>query len=244
MVAGFGALLTGQYKAARWLFEGASQIEKAPNPLYRFVGASTMLGFVHARQLAWDEARRCHQDSIAELRAAEHVYRDAFTALSACGLGEIELRNAQPEQALTHFRHAWRIVKEQPRMVGNVRLRIRSQVGMAAAYAALGETGKAERHLAEAMPHLDTLNIGSWIWDTLLCQLHYSVAAAQLRLGLPADAITSLSRAIDTGFADPSWLEADPEWLPLRRTERLPTSGGTRPPHSLRNHRPQSGSLS
>ena len=87
---------------------------------------------------------------------------------------------------------------------------------MAAAYAALGETAKAERHLADAIPHLDTLNIGSWIWDTLLCQLHYSVAAAQLRLGLPADAVTSLSRAIDTGFADPSWLEADPEWLPLR----------------------------
>ena len=70
MVAGFGALLTGQYTASQWLFEGASQIETTPNPRYRFVGASTMLGFVHARQLAWDAARRCHRESIEMLRAS------------------------------------------------------------------------------------------------------------------------------------------------------------------------------
>jgi tetratricopeptide (TPR) repeat protein len=216
MVAGFGALLTGQYAAAQWLFEGAAHIEKTPNPRYRFVGASSMLGFVQTRQLSWDAARRCHQESIAAMRSTAHVYRDAFTALSACGLGEIELRNEQPQLALTHFRHAWRILQEQPRMLGNVRLGIRSQAGMAAAYAALEENEKAERHLSEATSRMGALNVGSWIWDTLLCQLHYSVASAQLRLGFTSDAVNSLCRAIDTGLADASWLALDPEWRPLR----------------------------
>lgn len=87
---------------------------------------------------------------------------------------------------------------------------------MAAAYAGTGEAEKAERHVAEAVSRMGSLNIGSWIWDTLLCQLHYSIAGAQLRLGLTTDAINSLSRSIDTGFADAGWLAADPEWRSLR----------------------------
>ena len=61
-----------------------------------------------------------------------------------------------------------------------------------------------------------SLNIGSWIWDALLCQLHYLIAGAQLRVGLTTDAVNSASRSIDTGFADAGWLAADPEWRSLR----------------------------
>jgi serine/threonine protein kinase/Tfp pilus assembly protein PilF len=214
--AGLAALSTGQYSVAEYMYERALQLESNPNLPFKFVGALTMLGFVHTRQLAWNSARRNHEQSLESLRQTQHVYRDVFVTLSACGLGEIELRTGQPDAALTRFRHAWRVVKEEPRMVGNTRLGIRTQAGMAAAYAQMGESEKAGQHLAEAISKVGSLDVSSSTWDTFLCQLHYSIACAQLRLKLDQEAVASLARAIDTGFANASWLEADPMWESIR----------------------------
>ena len=103
-------------------------------------------------------------------------------------------------------------------MVGNARLGIRAQAGMAAAYAGLCERERAEQHLAEAVSRIPSITSGSWVWDTLLHQLHYSVASAQVRLGFHAEGLASLGTAIDTGHADPFWLEADPEWESIRNS--------------------------
>jgi serine/threonine-protein kinase len=239
IVAAMAALMAGQYEAVRQYSERALQIEKAPNARFRFVSGLTMLGFAHTRQLAWDAGRRYHREAIESLRSSEHVYRDVFTTLSACGLGELELRTRQPEEALTHFRHAWRIVKEKPRMSGNVRLGIRAQAGMAAAYADLGERERAEQHLAEASARMVDLSISSWTFDTMLLQLHYSLASAQLRLGLADEAVVSLSRAIDTGFANRAWFETDPEWESLRERKDYRQLG-----ERLRNIPPETIDLS
>jgi tetratricopeptide (TPR) repeat protein len=218
LMAGSAALNSGSHPAAGQFFDRALQLEKMPNLPFKFVGASTMLGFLRTRELAFDAARREHLQSLDALRDVEHVYRDVFVTLSACGLAEIELRSARADQALTRFRHAWRIVKEQALMVGNIRLGIRTQAGMAAAYAALNDRETAEKHLAEATSRMASVTLGSWVWDTLLYQLHYSIAVAQHRLGLVAEAIGSLRKAIDTGFADLHWLGADPEWESIRES--------------------------
>jgi len=219
MIAGSIALCSGQYRAAQRLFEQALHVEAMPNVPRRFVGALCMLGFLHTRQLAWDLARKYHLDSIESMRGIEHVYRDVFTTLSASGLGEIELRAGRLEESLTRFRHAWRVVKEEPRMLGNHRLGIRSQAGMAAAYAGLGEREKAAQHLAEAVSRLALVEPGSWVFDSSVAELRYSIASAQLRLNLKQEALTSLSSALDAGFSDSSWLETDPEWKPLHGLE-------------------------
>lgn len=215
MIAGAGALNAGHHLTAQRFFRGALHLERNPNLPVRFVGAPTMLGFAHSRQGDWDAARKFHRESLESLRDVQHVYKDVFATLSACGLGEIELRAGDAGEALTHFRHAWRLVKEEPRMLGNVRLGIRAQAGMAAAYATLAEFQPAERHLSEAASRMGSIGFGSFVWDTLLGQLHYTLASAQLRLGLSAEPIASLSRAIDAGFADAVWLETDPEWKTL-----------------------------
>ena len=216
MLAGGVALCIGNYPIAQSLFERALSLEMSPNVPLRFVGALTMLGLIYTRRLEWDTARKCHSDSIERLRGIDHIYRAVFTALSACGFGEIELRDGTPEMALTRFRHALRLVKERPLMVGNLRLRIRAQAGMSAAYAALSEREKAEQHLSEAISRLSTVEPASWTPDTALGQLYYSIASAQLRMNLPDEAISSLNSAIDTGFADAEWLATDPEWIPIR----------------------------
>jgi tetratricopeptide (TPR) repeat protein len=216
IVAACGALDAGLYEPAKNVLAVAWQMESAPASPYRFVGAQTLLGFVHTREFAWDRARQCHQLSLETLRDAQHVYRDVFRTLSACGLGEIELRVGQPDDSLAHFRHAWRLVKEEPRMLGNIRLGIRAQAGMAACYAGLGERDRAEQHLAEAVSRLKTVEPGSSVFQAFLPHLHYAVAVAQLRLGMTAAVITSLSQAIDTGWRDAHWLWVDRAWETLR----------------------------
>jgi TolB-like protein/Tfp pilus assembly protein PilF len=215
IVAGTGALDAGRYDEASRLLEAAWQLERNPNAPFRFVGARTLMGFVHTRRLAWGAARQCHQESLESLREARHVYRDVFRTSSACGLGEIELRIHRPDEALAHFRHAWRLLKEEPRMLGNIRLAIRTQAGMATCYAALGERDRAEQYLAEAASRIHSIKPSSSVMAAFLPHLHYVVAVAQQSLGLTADAITSLSHAIDTGWSDPDWLERDPVWDPL-----------------------------
>jgi tetratricopeptide (TPR) repeat protein len=212
MMAGSVALSGGNHTIAETLFQRALSLETSANAPLRFVGALTMLGFVHTRRMEWDEARKCHSESINRLRGVDHIYRDIFTSLSACGLGEIELRSGQAEMALTRFRHALRLVKEQPRMAGNIRLRIRAQAGMAAAYAVQGEHRSSRQHLEEALSRLRGLDVSSWVFDLAAGQLHYSIASAHLRTNSPEEALHSLNAAIDAGFADAKWLATDPEW--------------------------------
>jgi tetratricopeptide (TPR) repeat protein len=216
LMAAFVALLVGRYDAVERFATEVIRLERDPEAHYPFVGGPTMLGFACTCASAWEEAHRHHREAIESLGASEHVYRDLFTGLSACGLGEIELRTDRPGEALTHFRHAWRILKEKPRIHGGSRLGIRTQLGMAAAYAGLGERDRAEQHLAEASSRIGNVDSTSWTFALPLSQLHSAKASAQLRLGLIEEALDSLRRAIDTGFVDFHWFEIDPEWKTIR----------------------------
>src|SRR5262249_30191239 len=124
LMAGSVALEAGRFAAAELFFDRARRVETMPPTPFHFFGALTMLGFVYSRQFDWERALKHHTQSLESLRDTQHVYRNVFVTLSACGLGEIELRSGRPEEALTRFRHGWRIVKEEPRMGGNTRLGI------------------------------------------------------------------------------------------------------------------------
>jgi serine/threonine protein kinase/tetratricopeptide (TPR) repeat protein len=216
MALSWSALATGNHAAAATVLDTAWQMEKTPNLPARFVGARTLLGLLRARKREWDAARNYHRESIDWLRDRAHVFSALFTALSACSLGEIEYRMDSPDRALEHFRHAWRVAQENPRVVGNVRLRIRTQAGMAAAYAASGETERAERNLAEASAQAAKLDVTSAGADLLLPDLHYAIAVAQAALGLAEEPAEQLRKAVDRGWADAEWLENDPAWRNLR----------------------------
>ena len=80
--------------------------------IYRFVGARTLLAFAHTRAGSWDAARAQHLDALEALRDTDHIYTTCFETLSACGLGDIELRCRNESAALTHYRRARRIIRE------------------------------------------------------------------------------------------------------------------------------------
>jgi tetratricopeptide (TPR) repeat protein len=157
-------------------------------------------------------------DALEIYKTSTHVYSNTFQTLSACGLGDIELRCGNCLDALTHYRRAWRLLKEAPRMVGNARLQIRTSAGLASAYAALGEVDRALGLVAEGLEQLKSV-IGqtvTMVFECGLAQLNLGFAVAETRLGRLDEAAGLIQRARETGWLDLPWLENDPEFNPIR----------------------------
>jgi tetratricopeptide (TPR) repeat protein len=193
-------------------------MESDPDLVYRFVGAQTLLGIAYTRAGNWDRGRSCHVDALENLKSSDHLYTNTFRVLSACGLGDIELRCGNYRAALAHYRHAWRTVKEQPRMVGNARLLIRASSGLAAAYAAAGELDRARELRNEAVRQAEAVagKTVSVTFEVGLAQLYLGLAVADLRLGNTEQAAQFMQKARDAGWLDWKWLQVDPELQPLR----------------------------
>lgn len=116
------------------------------------------------------------------------------------------------EVALAHYRRAWNITKEFPRMLGKNRVAARALAGMAAAYA--GEDRAHGVQLADeaaGMIEQIALQPQTWLWHASVAELWYGLAVARCRLGLVDGACEALERAVDAGWGDAAWLNGDPE---------------------------------
>ena len=163
--------------------------------------------------------------SAAALESHDHVYREAFLALTACGLGDLLLRDGHADAALTEFRRASRLVKEYPRMLGRQRVLARTLAGMGAVHAAQSEIVSARESLTEAAQLLTEIahSPQTWIWEAFAGQLYWSLGAAYARLGEPDRALDSIEKAVRQGWRDPHWLASDPEFVPLHSEARFQT---------------------
>ncbi|HYP05493.1 MAG TPA: protein kinase [Bryobacteraceae bacterium] len=218
-LGGTSAFLGKHAEAARILRRAAS-MEGEPNIVYRFVGARTVLAFSHMRRGAWDEARAQHLNALEHLLNTDHIYRTAFQILSACGLGDVELRVGNAAAASTHYRHAHRMLREAPRTTGAARLQIRIDAGLAGAYAGAGETSRAAELAASACDQFQRV-LGNSATATLECslaQLAIVLAATLARIGDVRAAAGFLARSRELGWMDATWLQVDPELEPLRAT--------------------------
>ena len=217
LVLGATAAFLGKHVGAIRILTEAVRMEAEPDLIYRFVGARTLLAVASTRAGSWDAARAQHLDALEALRDTEHIYSRCFEILSACGLGDIELRCRNEGTALTHYRHARRIIRESPRTVGGARLLIRINAGLAAAYAATGEMARAFELASEALVQLESL-AGQTATATFECsfaQLWLTLAATEVRLGNLDAAAACLARARELGWLDLPWLNIDPELSPL-----------------------------
>ena len=218
LVLGASLMFLGRHQDAIRILNLAVRKESDRDPLYPFVGSRTLLAFAHSRAGSWDAAREWHTGSLKALRNNDHVYTSSFETLSACGLGEIELRTGNHTDALTWFRRARRIIGESRRTVGSIRLLIRIDAGLAAAYARTGETARAQELAREVRGKIDAI-AGQTATTTFECsfgQLWLSLACAETRLGNLDTAVECLVRARESGWLDAAWLRVDPELRPLR----------------------------
>ena len=164
--------------------------------------------------------------STATLESHDHVYREAFLALTACGLGDLLLREGRADAALTEFRRASRLVKEYPRMLGRQRVLARTLAGMGAR-PCCEERICARTRVADggcAAPEQKLLRahrrgFGKHSWGELYC----SLGAAYARLGESDVALDWIEKAMRYGWRDAHWLASDPEFVPLDSQPRFQT---------------------
>jgi TolB-like protein/predicted Ser/Thr protein kinase/Flp pilus assembly protein TadD len=219
------AVVCGEYDRAEQFLRTLRDIEHRPPGFGFFLGSEMILATVKQRRGDKEGAREMYAASTATLESHDHVYREAFLALTACGLGEMLLGEGRTEAALTEFRRAMRLVKEYPRMLGRQRVLTRTLAGMSAVHASLGEASHARQSLEEAAQHLTEISHSpqSWVWEAFLGQLYFSMAVAHHRLGESDVALDCLERAVRYGWRDPHWLASDPEFIALRRHRRFKT---------------------
>lgn len=217
------AVMCGEYdRAEQFLLAGLETERRGPGFGY-FIGFQMILATVAQRRGDKDKARETYAASTTSLESCDHVYREAFLALTACGLGDLLVREGRTEAALTEFRRASRLVKEYPRMLGRQRVLTRALVGMGAVHAAQGESSRARELLEEAAQSLSEIASSpqTWIWEGAPGQLYYAAGAAHGRLGEQDVALDYLSKAVASGWRDVHWLSSDPEFIALRSQARF-----------------------
>jgi len=220
-VLSWAALMNGDYHHAREfagrLLEWNGRGEGVP-----FIGAELVLASVLLREGQRAEAREILGAFLSRLEASDHMYRSSMSAAAACLLGDTEMRDGHPVEALAAYRRGWQLVQEHTRMVAHQRISAQVQSGLAAAYAAVEEPGRALELLnkaaglaAQSEPSEHAAAAAS------LAELYWSLAVASVRLQDQQRALAMLERAVGAGWLDGPWLEKDSELDPLRSEPRF-----------------------
>jgi serine/threonine protein kinase len=219
------ALLCGEYGPAERFMLTALEIEHRGPGFGYFIGTEMLLAAIAQRRGDNDKACQIYAASSSSLQPSDHVYREAFLVLTACGLGDVLRREGRIDGALAEFRRASRLVKEYPRMLGRQRVLACTLVGMGAVRAAQGDRSHAHELLEEAEQLLREIGATpeTWLWGGALGQLYYGLGVAYARLGEHDFALQCLEKAAATGWRDVHWLASDPELIAVRSQARFQT---------------------
>ena len=212
------AMETSAYDRAEQLVAEVLVLQRSKRAISPLPFAEMILAGVAMRRLDWEKALEWHERGRHHLAQIDHVYRETAIALNACGMADVRLRQNQPDRALAELHRAWRIAGEYPRMMAHNRVVARTAAGMASAYAALDERGKAEQFVNDAASRLEIVyqNRGGLIHGVATSELCRGLAVAQIRLGNLDAASALLAKGVDDGERDWRWVQSDPELAPVR----------------------------
>ncbi len=216
------AVLAGAYERAEAFARRGIEISGPGGSAVFFPGARLFLGRVALRRGDFAGAREMYRRGVEEVAATNHMYKDSFLALGACGVGDADLRCGEVDAALAQYRRAWNITKEFPRMLGKNRVAARALAGMAAAYSAR-DRAHAAQLAGEAAALVEQIGLQpqTWLWHASVAELWYALAVARCRLGQIESACEALEHAGASGWGDAAWLGADPELAPVRTEVRI-----------------------
>jgi len=219
------ALLCGEYDHAERFLRNCLEIERRGPGFGYFIGSEPLLAAVALRRGDNNAALRIYSDSYSSLQSSDHVYREAFQALTACGVGDVLLREGRTDSSLAEFRRASRLVKEYPRMLGWQRILACTLIGLGAVSASQGQISHAREFLGDAEQLMTEIAASpqTWLWGGALGQLYYDLAVAYARLAESDLAFHSLEKSVASGWRDALWLASDPELKPLRAQARFQT---------------------
>ena len=234
---GWMYMLNGQYDVARVAFDRAVEIEVTGRfKEIRFVGGLTLRAGLDLREGHWEDARTRLRRALELYEGADHVYAEAFAALSYCGLAEIEEHAGNYDRAVGHYTRAGEIIAQHPQRLGVGYLCVKAGLGLARAFHRLHMRRDEARQVEDACRLLERKQDYdfNWMWEGSDAQAQYDLARYHAAAGHQQEALRALRRAGTYGWGDLPALEADdnfaryrddPEFSAVRdlaRARRLP----------------------
>ena len=217
------ALAAGDYGQVERFAAQLDELAHSGRGMRAWFGPGIFRGALWLRRSQLERSLETYLDAFDQMARGDHVYREPIMALCACGASEACLRQGRAEQALAEARRAWNIVTEFPRMLGHERVLTATLTALACAYAAQGDSERADSLLQQAVMHFTSAAKmpGSYMFGASTPDLAEAVGRAHLRCQRPEPGFKFLEDACRFGWRDEQWWRLDPELAPLRDTGAL-----------------------
>jgi tetratricopeptide (TPR) repeat protein len=210
-------MLRGQYSHATPAIDRALELETTGSAL-TFLGALVQRAVLHMGEGDAETARPLVEQAITRYTGADHVYAETMAAYANVVRGSIVERTGQPEAALEHFGRACQIADANEHRITIGAQWVRGRLGSARVLHKLGLEADAERALGEAQALFAsrTRFVWTWIHGATDAEVLYELASTLVVLGRTDEALDTLRRAADAGWADHTFLRHDPAFAAIR----------------------------
>jgi tetratricopeptide (TPR) repeat protein len=219
MNIGWIYMFHGQYPEARGFLEKAVAIEESEKfEGIKFIGALTLLGNLYFRQNQLEVAWDWYQRSLQRLEKSDHVYRETLTVLTYCGLGNIHFGRSNYGEALVEYRRACEHIAKHPKALGVGYFLVKARLGLAKAFHQLEMHREEKQQFREALALFENKSglDFSWIWEVSDAQTYYEIASYHAVAQHRKEAFSFLRKAVQCGWSDLPFLEADESFRALR----------------------------
>ena len=185
----------------------------------KFVGALTLLGNLYYRQQQMNSAQEWYEKSLDLLEKSDHLYAEPFTALTYCGLGNVELTRRRYDDARRNYKMAIEIIEKNPKALGIGYFATYAHLGVAKAFHKLGMNREATQQLEETLKLFQDRKgyDFSLIWEGSDAQILYDIASYHALLNDRQEALSHLRKAIACGWADVPYWHVDENFSRLRQ---------------------------
>ena len=217
-------LLQGNYEDASKELKKAIEIETSNlHEGVKFVGAFTLMGNLNFCEGKIEDAMKNYNEALAWLETSGHFYAKPFLSLTHFGIGNVKFRNKEYDSALDSFKKAEEIIFNNPKSLGIGFFLIYAYTGMARVFYKLSMKKESKTFLQKAI-NLFNSKKGydfNWIWEGSDAQVQFEFARYYVAANELDEAIDSLSRSIEFGFANYARIRTDPDFASLQQSEKF-----------------------
>jgi tetratricopeptide (TPR) repeat protein len=205
MILAWLLAIRGDYGEAESQARLAAGIEESMNfEATNFIGGFSLLGNILFRSGRLDQAEQAHRRSLELMTPRSHLYKEQFTAITYCCLGDIALARRRADEALGNFKSALEHIASNPKGLGIGHCMVRAHAGIARTFHKLGMSREARQEFEFALSTLTnrTGHDFSWMWEGSDVESWCELARAAAVMSRYSDALAYLRNAVRGGWCD------------------------------------------
>ncbi len=217
-------MLHSNYNEAKKELKKAIEIETSNlHEGVKFVGAFTLMGNLTFYEGKIEEATKNYENALKSLEMSGHFYAKPFLALTNIGIANVKFKNKEYESALNSFKKAEEVITNNPRSLGIGFFLIYAYTGMASVFFKLSMKKESKTYFQKAVDLFKSKNgyDFNWIWEGCDAQVQFEFARYHSAANEPEEAINSLSKAIEFGFANYVRIQTEPDFASLQQSDKF-----------------------